>query len=126
MFFIDVTKVCIHITLQIITYFACYNMTSFYPISVHLVVFSLSFRCTSSSISIHLQRKGVVGVLRYRHLMSAPVDRTSTSACLYKQPWITYQKNKPSTSMTHVTCESKPRSVVRSGTVVASMPRKMW
>ena len=43
---------------------------------------------------------------------SAPVDRTSASVWLFKYPLMS--KNKPSTSMTHVACESKLRSVVRS------------
>ena len=30
--------------------------------------------------------------LQYRHLIPAPVDRTSASAWLYKTPWITCQK----------------------------------
>ena len=45
---------------------------------------------------------------------SCRVDQTSASAWLYKPPWITCQKNKPSTPMTHVACESKLRSVVKS------------
>ena len=45
--------------------------------------------------------------LQYRHLIPAPVDRTSTSAWLYKDPWITYQKNKLNKPMTHVDCKSK-------------------
>ena len=47
-------------------------------------------------------------------LMPAPVDRTSASTWLNKHPWITFQENKPSTSITHVACESKLHSVVRS------------
>ena len=49
-----------------------------------------------------------------RHLVPAPVDRTFASNCLYYRPCITCQKNKPSTPTTHVACESKLRSVVRS------------
>ena len=45
------------------------------------------------------------------HLISAPVHRTSASAWLYEHPWIKCQRNKPSTSMNHVACESKLRSV---------------
>ena len=30
--------------------------------------------------------------LQYRHLIPAPVYRTSASACFYKHPWITCQK----------------------------------
>ena len=59
-----------------------------------------------------------VGVLtfniQYRHLIPASMDWTSGSVWLYKHPWITCPKSKPSTSMTHVACESKLRSVVRS------------
>ena len=47
--------------------------------------------------------------LQYRHLIPSTVDRTSASTWLYKHPWITCRKNKPSTSMTHVACESKLR-----------------
>ena len=32
--------------------------------------------------------------IQYRHLISAPVDRTSASVWLYKHPWITCHKNK--------------------------------
>ena len=42
--------------------------------------------------------------------------RTSGSAWLYKHQWITCQKNKPNKSITYVTCDSKLRSVLRSGT----------
>ena len=42
----------------------------------------------------------------YRHVFPAPVDRTSVSAWLYKNPWVT-STNKPNTSMTRVACESK-------------------
>ena len=54
-------------------------------------------------------------IVQYRHLIPAPVNQTSASAWWCKHPWITCQKNKPSTSMTHVACKSKLRSVVRSG-----------
>ena len=54
--------------------------------------------------------------IQYRYLIPSPVDRTSASAWLYKNPWIISQRNKPSTSMTHVACESMLRSFVRSGT----------
>ena len=37
-------------------------------------------------------------------LIPEPVDWTSVSAGLYIFPWITCQKNKPSTSVTHVQC----------------------
>ena len=52
--------------------------------------------------------------LQYRHLIPAPVNRTSASAWLHKHPWITCQKIKPSTSLTVVACATKLRSVVRS------------
>ena len=51
---------------------------------------------------------------QYRHLIPAPVDRTSASAWSYKHPWITYQEYKPSISINHVACESKLRLVVRA------------
>ena len=51
-------------------------------------------------------------MLQYRHLIPAPVDRTFANALLYKQPWMTCQENKPSTSMAHVAFESKLRSVL--------------
>ena len=51
---------------------------------------------------------------QYRHLIPAPVDRTSASAWLYKHLWISCQTNNPSTSMTSVDCEPKLRSVVRT------------
>ena len=40
--------------------------------------------------------------VQYRHLIPAPVERTSPSVRLYKQPLITCQKCKPSASMAHV------------------------
>ena len=68
-------------------------------------------------------RDRVISCLQYRHLIHAPVNRTSASAWLYKIPWITCQKDMPSTSMTHVACESKLSSVVRS--TEASILRRM-
>ena len=62
-------------------------------------------------------------LLEYRHLIPAPVDRTSGSDWLYKQPWLTCQENKPSTSMAHIACTSKLRS---AKVIHASMPRKNW
>ena len=53
-------------------------------------------------------------MVQYRHLIPAPVDRTFASDWLYYHAWIPCQKNKPSTAMTQVACESKLRSVVRS------------
>ena len=41
---------------------------------------------------------------RYRHLIPAPVDRTSAIAWLYKRPWMACRKYQPRTSMTHITC----------------------
>ena len=52
--------------------------------------------------------------VQYLHLISAPVDRTSARAWLYKHPWMTCQDNTLCISMTHIACESKIRSVVRS------------
>ena len=52
----------------------------------------------------------------YRHLIPAPVDWTSVSVCLYKDPCIICQKGLPSTAMTLVACGSNLRSVVRSST----------
>ena len=74
--------------------------------------------CTPSSKS--LDDIYLYHTLKYRQSIPAPVDRTSSSAWLYKHPWITCQNNYPSTSMTHVACESKLRSILRS-----SMPRKL-
>ena len=58
--------------------------------------------------------------LQCRHLFPATVDRTSVNAWLYKHQWIICQRNTPRHLMTHVTCESKLRSIVRS-----SMHRKL-
>ena len=52
--------------------------------------------------------------IQCRHLIPAPVNPMSTSAWLYKHAGITCQRNKPSTSMTLIHCESKLHSVVRS------------
>ena len=43
--------------------------------------------------------------VQYRHLIPAPVDRTSSSAWLYKKTWIPYQKNKSNAAMAHLACE---------------------
>ena len=51
---------------------------------------------------------------QYRHLIPAPVDRTSASDWLFKHPWIICRENKPNSTMTHVDLESKLRSVLRS------------
>ena len=54
-------------------------------------------------------------LVQYRHSIPAPVDRTSVSAWLFRHSGTTCQKtNNPSTSMTHVVCESKLRAVARS------------
>ena len=58
--------------------------------------------------------KVFIFLLQYRHLIPAPVNRTTPSASLYKHSLITCQKDNPSTPMTHVACESKLRSVARS------------
>ena len=52
--------------------------------------------------------------LLYRHLISAPVDWTSTSDRLYKHPWLISQKNKPKRINNTRTCslQIKLRSVV--------------
>ena len=62
----------------------------------------------------HSRKQAIGPDLQHRHLIPAPVDQTSDSAWLYKPPWITCQTNKPRTPMTHVACESKLRSVVKS------------
>ena len=58
------------------------------------------------------RRNRVTSVIKHRYLIPAPVDWTSASALVVKTPiWTRYN---PSTSMTHVACGSKLRSVVRS------------
>ena len=52
--------------------------------------------------------------VQYRHLITAPVNRTSASAWLYKHPWIICRRNEARTSMTHVAYESKLCSYMRS------------
>ena len=52
--------------------------------------------------------------IQYRHLIPAPVDRTSASAWLYKKPMNNISNNKLRILILHITCESKLRSVVRS------------
>ena len=54
----------------------------------------------------------------YRHLIPARVDRTSASVWLNNHPWITCQRNEPSTSMTEVACKPKLRLVLRSSTEI--------
>ena len=44
--------------------------------------------------------------VQHRLLMHTPVDRTYAGAWLYTYSWITFDKNKPSTQMAHVACES--------------------
>ena len=53
-------------------------------------------------------------IIQYRHFIPEPVARTSASAWLYIHRWITCQIHKASTSMAHVACRSKLRSVVKS------------
>ena len=48
------------------------------------------------------------------YLINAPVDQTSGRSWLKSHSWMTCKENKPSTSMIHVACESKPRLVVGS------------
>ena len=43
--------------------------------------------------------------IQYRHLIPAPVGRTSARAWLYKLPYITCRNNTPSTPMTQVAWE---------------------
>ena len=57
--------------------------------------------------------------LQYRYLIPTPADRTSVSASLLKHQLVTYQKNKPSTSMTHAACESK---LISYEAIPTSMP----
>ena len=53
-----------------------------------------------------------VDMLQYRHLISAPVDRTSAvPGCT---PMDYMSKNKPTTSIARIACESKLRSVLTS------------
>ena len=68
------------------------------------------------SIQYRLKQFQVMCVehIQYRPLIPAPVDRTSASTRLYTNPWITLQEHKPSTSITHVACESKLHSAVSS------------
>ena len=53
-------------------------------------------------------------MIQYWHLIPAPVDRTSASALCTNTRGLCVCQNKASTSMTHVCCKSKLRSVVRS------------
>ena len=52
--------------------------------------------------------------VQYRHVIPAPVDRTSDSVWFNKYPEITCQNNKPIISMTRVAFELKQLSVMRS------------
>ena len=60
----------------------------------------------------------MVSAVQYRHLIPAPVDRTSASAWLYKHPCMTCQNNKPSISM-------RIKAVFSCGVIHAFMPRKL-
>ena len=68
------------------------------------------------SIALLVRAYPIIGrtdLLQYRDLFPAPVDRTSASDWLYKHPCITCQENNPSTSVTHVVCESRLLSILR-------------
>ena len=53
----------------------------------------------------------VILIMRYSKLLPAPVDRTCSSAWLYKTPWIKCQTMQ-STPMSHEACQLKLLSVV--------------
>ena len=87
------------------------------------IPFNRCLSLTHLSVGVPLSLSGLAPLpLQYRHLIPAPVDRTSARSWLSKHHWIAYKKMKPSTSMTHVACVSMPRSVVRSS--VHSCPGK--
>ena len=50
--------------------------------------------------------------IQYRQLIPAQVDRTSAQYLVVQTPMDNMSKKKPSTSITHVACESKLRSIV--------------
>ena len=68
-----------------------------------------SLTLLSGSLYSHRWSDNENTILQYRILIPTPVDQTSSSALLYKHQWIT-----PSTLMTHIVCESKLHSVLRS------------
>ena len=77
-----------------------------------------------SGVYIALCDTPVLSLIQCRLFIPAPINRTSASASLYKHQWITSQKISTGTSMIYVACESRPRSVVRSGNS-GRMPRKL-
>ena len=96
------------------------NLSIYWQYTVHAILLKtarlFTFHKENLSRDCHLAMRTLVVqvyTLQYRHLIPAPVVRTSASTWFYKRPWITCRKNKPSTSMTHVACESKLHSFVR-------------
>ena len=86
--------------------------TIMFPFCVQTYVrfwYILSLTLLSGSLYSHRWSDNEKTIVQYRILIPAPVDRTSSSAWLYKHRWIT-----PSTLMTHIVCESKLHSVLRS------------
>ena len=73
------------------------------PVSVLLFLFCMQFFLLYDFCNRMLQQINIL--LQYIHLIPAPVDRTSANDWLKKHAWITCQKQKPSTSTTHVVCE---------------------
>ena len=57
--------------------------------------------------------------IQYRHLIPAPVDRTSANAWLYKKPLDKMSKNNPSTRRLRI------KATFSYGAIIAPMSRKM-
>ena len=76
----------------------------------------LYLRCNSTQNYIYRIKKNhsipILYKLQYRHLVPAPVNRTSASAWLHRKQWIICAIHKRSTSMIHVACKSNVQSVV--------------
>ena len=77
---------------------------------------------TQNSVLCVTPHTSMMCCLQYRHLITAPVDRTSGSAWLHKHSWMICENNKPSTSMTHISLRIK--ATFSCGVIHASMPRK--
>ena len=71
----------------------------------HLRVLSESYSMNTNMPGLVLKNRCYLLLwmkVQYRHLIPTPVDRTSASAWLYKQPWIACQKIRQNHSMTHI------------------------
>ena len=94
--------------------FMLINIFMFCNIQKSDVMFSGRFAVYMLCAYVCYGPSDIIDIQYTPHFVPAPVDRACASAWPYKQPLTTCHDNKLSTSMTHIACDSKPHSVVRS------------